>query len=342
MAAVSSPGTIHSDAYHLRMSRFSDLEKQVMPEKLEHFYKGLELEDVVPRGLPSMAVEGSRSPNLSTFRTFEYLYQRQLQFYETKISHLGDQLHMLDKAEDSAMQGLQRNNVPFDKTIFKDCRCADFGTLDVFEALEIPENMPQAKFMDIREKLSAHMESLMKKHREVLCWLKTVRNFPRVVGRTHRQLFKHAQEYHRLGNDALDHWRAIDEMAYISINPVELWIENVWFSVEPWVERIARCFPARKNSPSHNGDQPYKRVMVKTFGILHKALVVLSGLALILVPVSLLCLGNLSKALSLGVVVIFGVIFALGITIIEDRIGHVVVGIIAYLAVLSAFLANTT
>ncbi|KAI0977087.1 hypothetical protein F4678DRAFT_411750 [Xylaria arbuscula] len=342
MAAVFSPGTIHSDAYHLRMSKLSDLEKQSMPDKHEQFYKSSEFEDAAPTGLPSMAVKRSRFPNFSTFRTFECLYQRQLEFYEAKLCYLENQLYMLDKAEDSAMHGLQRKSVSFDKNIFMDCRCADFGPSDVSEALEPPENMLQFKFMDIRERLHAHVDSLSKKHREVTCWLREVRKFPRVLGHAHRQLFETAQEYYGLDNEALDHWRAMDEMAYTSIDPVELWIENIWFSVKPWVERIARCLPTRKNSPRHNGDQPYKDVMVNTFTILHKVLVVLSGLALILVPVSLLCLGGLSKALSLGVVVIFGVIFAVGITIIEDRISHVVVGIIAYLAVLSAFLANTT
>lgn len=82
------------------------------------------------------------------------------------------------------------------------------------------------------------------------------------------------------------------------------------------------------------------------FRYLDKTLIILSttllSSSLILLPAGVLYLGGLSRPLSFAVVGIFGVVFAIALMLIEHRIGHAVVGIVAYIAVLATFLANVT
>jgi hypothetical protein len=76
------------------------------------------------------------------------------------------------------------------------------------------------------------------------------------------------------------------------------------------------------------------------FGVYHRILTTTVGSLLILVPVGILYLGGLSKPASFVVVVVFSFIFATAMLTVEKRLGHVLVGVVAYIAVLVTFLAN--
>ncbi|KAI1419982.1 hypothetical protein F5Y12DRAFT_720068 [Xylaria sp. FL1777] len=292
MEAASTRGTIYEDVCHRRVF-LSDLEKQTLSgSSTRHYYNTPQSELVVPRGFPSLATMRTCWPNTATFRTFEHLNWKQLDFYATKLSYLENQLHKLDKAEDRVMNGTQKNQVPFNKKSFADGHIQDLDLVYVSEVLEAPENMSQDDFTELRERLFAHIDSLWKKYRKLVCWLEKERKFPRVRGDAHDRLFTMAQEIHGLNNEALDHWRAIDEIAYVNIDPVELCIQNIWFSVIPWIKRIVRYFPMKNVLPEHNGSQTYNAVGVHGFRVLHKALVLLLSLSLVLVPAGLLVLGE--------------------------------------------------
>ncbi|KAI0431893.1 hypothetical protein F5Y09DRAFT_330091 [Xylaria sp. FL1042] len=338
MAEIPNHGTILSDINHRRRTLdLSDREKQW----ISAFYGTSELEQVIPKGFPSMAVAKMRWPNAATFRTFGYLDFRRLEFYETKLAYLENQLHKLDKTENQIMEGAQKNQAPFNKSCMN-YHFRDSTPLHGPEVLELHENMSQDEINYFRERLYADMECLAKKHHELVLWLKKVREFPRVRLLAQVDLSTMARDYHKLDNEAVDHLSALDEMAYTSIDPVELWIQNIRLSTIPWIQKILRCFPNRDVTPNHEASQTYNAIGVGIFTILHKAVVLLSSLSLVLVPAGLLLLGGFSKALSYGIVVIFGVIFAIVILLVEQRIGHAVLGIVAYLALLATFLANTT
>ncbi|KAK5630987.1 hypothetical protein RRF57_006702 [Xylaria bambusicola] len=105
-------------------------------------------------------------------------------------------------------------------------------------------------------------------------------------------------------------------------------------------KKIIRWLPTKEVLPEHNGSLIYDGIETYGFKILRKALVVLFGLSSVLVPAGLLYLGELSKPSAFGIVAGFGVLFALGTILVEQRIGHMVVIIVAYLAVLATFLSN--
>lgn len=105
-------------------------------------------------------------------------------------------------------------------------------------------------------------------------------------------------------------------------------------------QKIFQWLPTRVVLPGHNGSQIYETIGADVFKVLHKALVVLFGLSSVLVPGGLLELGGLSKQAAFGIVAGFGAVFAYGTVLVEKRIGHIVVVIVAYLAVLATFLSN--
>lgn len=94
--------------------------------------------------------------------------------------------------------------------------------------------------------------------------------------------------------------------------------------------------------PENDDSQSYYTTGVDGFRFLHNIAAILFGSSLILVPAGILYLAGFSKQLSFGVVAIFGGLFAFVMSLIEQPIGHAVVGVVAYIAVLATFLANVT
>ncbi|KAI0525508.1 hypothetical protein F5B22DRAFT_344848 [Xylaria bambusicola] len=341
MATVSKHDTIYLEAIRRRIPRLPDEERQLyLDGPSRHFYDTEDLKSLTPKGFPSMAVGQTYAPNTATFRTFENLDWKLLHFYETKITFLENRLYDLDVAEDRMMGGSQRGRLPFNKETFMDCNFTGSDPPSIPEALGTNGYVSQDEFTDTRERIFTNIEFLRKKHRELICWIEKCKRFPRVGKEAYQQLFTMAREYHGLDNEALVHLRAIDEMAYVGIDPIELWIRNVQLAANPLIEKIIPWLPTKKVLPEHDSSQEYDGIGTHGFKVLRKALVVLFGLSSVLVPAGLLYLGELSKALAFGVVAGFGALFALGTILVEQRIGHMVVIIVAYLAVLATFLSN--
>ncbi|KAI1357518.1 hypothetical protein F5Y08DRAFT_333809 [Xylaria arbuscula] len=303
------------------------------------FYDTSELGSQVPNGFPSLAVGRASIPDTATFRTFEYLDWRQLHFYETKITYLEKLLFKLDIAEDKKIGGSQRTRVPFDKKFFDNRNPQDSGPLYLSGVLEANEDMTEDELMYTKERLFGQIEFYKKKHRKLISWIQKSKTFTRVGRQAHGQLFRMAQEVYGLDNEALDFWRAIDEMAYVSIDSVELWIRKIQLSAQPLMKKIFQPFDTGDVPAGHNGSIVYQNIEAHGFKILRETLVVLFGLSSVLVPGGLLVLGGLSKSAAFGIVAVFGAVFAFGTTLVESRIGHIVVVIIAYLAVLATFLS---
>ncbi|KAI1122126.1 hypothetical protein F5Y10DRAFT_81846 [Nemania abortiva] len=335
---MAEPSTIYSDV-NQRRTPLSDAEGQ--PRRY-HFYDTSDLRAVAPQGFPSMAAMQTQWSNTGTFRTFEHLNWRQLGFYETKLSYLESQLHNLDVAEARRLNGTQKSKLPFSKKNLVDCRFGDSDPPYVSEAPDADQNMLQDEFNDLREKLYVEIECVSKKHRELVEWLHRASTFPRVHREAHYQLFTAARQLHGLEDEAIEHFRAIDERAYVSFNPIDSKIQNIWLSVTPCIRKLLRLLYAKGRLPDTGGTQTYHIVEANAFMFLEKALTTVSSSSLILVPSGIIYLAGFSRPLCFGVVVIFGVLFALALIFIERRIGHAVVGVVAYIAVLATFLANVT
>ncbi|KAJ8133420.1 hypothetical protein O1611_g203 [Lasiodiplodia mahajangana] len=354
---MAEPSTIYSDI-NRRRTPLSDADGQ---PRRRHFYETEDLRAVAPQGFPSMAAMQTQWSNTGTFRTFEYLNWRQLGFYETKLSYLESQLHKLDVAEARKMKGAQRSSLPFNKKSFMDCCVEDSSLAHMSETLprETERDSLQDEFNDVREKLYDRIECVSKKHRKLVEWLHRASTFPRVRRELHYQLFTAARQLHGLNNEAIEHFRAIDERAYVNFNPLDSRIQSIWLSVTPCIrwardltgantttlptwQKILRLLCVKSQLPEDSGSQTYHIVEAHAFMFLYKALMILISSSLILLPVGILHLGGLSRALAFGVVVIFGVVFAIGLVVIEHRISLAVAGIIAYIAVLAAVLANVT
>lgn len=64
--------------------------------------------------------------------------------------------------------------------------------------------------------------------------LKDINTCPRVHYEAQDQLFTAARELHKLDKEALEPLRAIDERAYVSIDPVHQRLQNLWLSAPSW------------------------------------------------------------------------------------------------------------
>ncbi|GAW17432.1 hypothetical protein ANO14919_068890 [Xylariales sp. No.14919] len=339
MAEPSHDDAIYADIQHKRLSDGKNPSE--MDSWESRFYGDEEFRKLVPKGFPSMAAMKAFWHNTGTFRTFEYLDWRLLEFYGTKIGYLENRLYELDVAESKKRIGPQTTQVPFNKNL-ADCCYRDSDPLYVAGALEANENMSQDEFINLRERLFAHYDHLSDKHHKVVCRLREARTFPRVHRRVHNQLFTTADEHHKLGGEAISHLRAIDETAYVSIDPVELLFQHIWHSTAPWMKKVFERFHRRNPLPGHDGSLTYGEVALRSLKVFYKALATILASLLVLVPTGILYLLDLSRWKSYGVIVIFSVVFSIAFILVEQRITHGVVGIVAYVAVLATVLENVT
>jgi hypothetical protein len=67
--------------------------------------------------------------------------------------------------------------------------------------------------------------------------LKDINTCPRVHYEAHHQLFTAARELDGLDKEALEPLRAIDERAYVSIDPVHQRLQSLWLSAPSWLVR---------------------------------------------------------------------------------------------------------
>lgn len=70
---------------------------------------------------------------------------------------------------------------------------------------------------------------------ELVRWLQRTSTFPRVHREVYSQLFTATRELHKLDSEAIEHCRAVDEMAYFRFDPIDLKIQSLWMSAAPWV-----------------------------------------------------------------------------------------------------------
>ncbi|KAI1171825.1 hypothetical protein F4777DRAFT_33545 [Nemania sp. FL0916] len=302
------------------------------------FYDNHERRAITPKGFPSMASMQAQWSNSGTFRIFEQIHWQMITYYQTKLSQLEYQIHELDSQEDEKLKGSQRSKLPFDKRQFMDCYIEESRSLRISEPLETAVDTVQDEINDTREKLYAEWEQVAKNYRENVYWVQQISRVPRVNREVQRQLLTAAQEQHGLSGEALDSQRAIDDIGCINSDPIVAKIESIWLSAAPWIRKLLRYLFMRNSHPEHGHTQTYHTLEVHGFGFPHRALITLLSSSLVLVPIGILYLGDLTKPLCYTVVVVSGIVFAIVLIIIEQRIGYTLVGVVAYVAVLATLL----
>ncbi|KAI0201079.1 hypothetical protein F4808DRAFT_460281 [Astrocystis sublimbata] len=341
---MPQPLTVYSDINGRRAPPSPDT---TSPEPWRSFYNYGELREAAHPGYPKMAAFYTQWPNNGTFRLFDYANWRLLQFYETKLSYLLDQLHNLDDAESKAIHGSQTSKLPFDKKIFEDCYSTDPDNPYLPKTSATDDDPMQDEFNQLRENIFAHLGSISTRHHELVGWMQRASTLPRVPRDPNADLFKAAQEICGLNGEAIEHLKAIGDTAYINHDAVVAQFDRHGRSVSPWIRRILPCLFTKNPLPDvEKGSLAYDTIRVDRFRKLHKTARTLSGTLLgsllVLIPTGIIYLGGLSRPLSFAVVVVFDVICAVTLLLIEDRFGHAIVGTVAYIAVLATFLANVT
>ncbi|KAI8623708.1 hypothetical protein F5Y19DRAFT_491998 [Xylariaceae sp. FL1651] len=305
------------------------------PPRDHTLYSRIRSELGVPKnGFRSIAAMHVRYPNTSTHRTFRYPTQMLLSYYECQLSLLLDELDKIDTEIDRAKNEPQWQQFLFDKNEFIR-RC-----LQNPNQLSICEPPKEGNLLAKRENLVANLNHIFKEYQDLFRWELDTHKFSRVSWKTQYYLAEHMKDFFGDDKSAVDYLRAIGDFVYTDIDPPIERLQHLILATTGWLGDCVRylCCGTLLSSKGHTRQRvKYSRVH---FHWLLKALIGLVSSALVLAPVGILFLGNLSKPISFVVVVIFGLAFTIIMLAFEQPTSHLLVGLAAFYAVLVAFLSN--
>ncbi|KAI1113049.1 hypothetical protein F5Y14DRAFT_235103 [Nemania sp. NC0429] len=314
----------------------------------DEFYTKYDIDRVVVRGLPSIAAFHTKYANTRTCRAFHYPTQWLTTRYQSQITCLLGAIASLD-AEGATSRDAEgkggRQPAPFDKEKFIS-RC--LRSPDQTSLIQVPskedgceedEEQKRDRIDAMRENLAANLERLFDKYCNRINWQYELRKFPRASPNTHDKVFKHLQRTSGLDPDALDYMRAHDDFIYADADPLYERFHSFLIYIRTSFVKGVRFLSRGKVFPDENA-APFGRgaYSARAIRLWVRCLMVITGSTLVLVPVGILYLGALEKAVSFVIVVLSVLVFAFALIAFEPRMSHVLLGLAAYGAVLVVFL----
>ncbi|KAI1821860.1 hypothetical protein F4861DRAFT_430709 [Xylaria intraflava] len=328
-AEPSKHSSIYSDISHARSSSPDSEENE--------FYDAHELFKAVPQGFPSLAAMKAQWSKFRTFRTFDYLNWRLMDRIVSQLDYLENELYKLDTVESRNMNGLQRSRVPFDKKVFADCSLTPSEPSHKFNATEL--DTQQEKISACREKIFAHIERILEKHRGLAAWIEHASELPRTHRTTHEQLFASVQEIHDLKGEAIENYRAVTDRVPVGVSQLEYRLEILWQSIPYSIKDFLRRCLGKPALPDNGGTLYYTSVSECKIKLLCVVFAVLFVISVVVTPSGILYLGQPEEANAFVIWLIFGAIFAIPLLFVEQP-GRAIVGIVAYMAMLATVMPN--
>ncbi|KAI0004006.1 hypothetical protein F4779DRAFT_621546 [Xylariaceae sp. FL0662B] len=156
--------------------------------------------------------------------------------------------------------------------------------------------------------------------------------------------FREMREFHGLDDEACAIMRYMDDFVTTEPDHIFQRFETLLYMSPRIVNFFKRltCIFRRSPSPSPSTPPTSLRLELSLRGFKHTFQLLLGALnlVLLLIPVAVLYLADLSRKGYFAVVVVCAAVFVAALTTIEDRTGHQLVGLCAYFAVLVTLLAN--
>ncbi|KAI1407020.1 hypothetical protein F5Y13DRAFT_183736 [Hypoxylon sp. FL1857] len=322
-----------------------------------------DIKNAAPKGWPSIAATQMYYNNFSLHRRFSYLMQRILVDQETKLAYLENKLEELDK-EDEGNDITRLRSLPFNPdrllaTCARAPRQAQSATIEQPPPASYRNEGQQEHRTDDtlwkdKDLLLEAMMPRLKRYIELLQLDKEMQKLPPISRREHRIFYDEIRIHHTLDEPAYQFLYSNDDFVTTVTDRVHQYFEALVYGNSPVMSvgsspsylRFIRLEYIKKligrvHNNNHNQDHaPAIEIDKRLIIIPLKVLVAFASGVLLLSPVAILFLVDLTRAESFVVVVVFMFTFVAVMSSLNTNWYTILVGLSAYMAVLVTFLSN--
>ncbi|KAI1326861.1 hypothetical protein F5Y16DRAFT_219423 [Xylariaceae sp. FL0255] len=304
-------------------------------------------------GFPPIAAMHASFSNFNCHRLFRYGYQRLLLNDACKLSCILEEIDRIDQLLKKNTSQQQQDQWPFDKDSFI-LRCQQHPDetrhrypSDPMATSSLEQGIPAIDDLRTRrENLFANFRIIYQGYRETLRWDYDTHHFRQVKRRIHKKNVSKVKELfgqhcplegESFSAGPLEYLQAIDDFLYIDADPPHNCAQRILLSASPILKTLRNflCCGVRDH------DKNITEYTVGEYKRLIKGLLVLLISATFLPPVAILYLIPLTKPLSFGVVIVFGVLFTAVLLAFDTSLTYLFAGVAAYLAILVTLLSNS-
>ncbi|KAH9909733.1 hypothetical protein F4778DRAFT_11286 [Xylariomycetidae sp. FL2044] len=296
------------------------------------FYFDADVINSTPNGLPSLAASQMYYPTELSRRTFRCLTNRALTFDALRLSCIENKLHEFDLEDQEGDEQLNKG-LPFDREGFI-ARC-----LESPDESTLPRSRPsEGGRAAQKENLMMNARSILKDHFELSHLEYRNRKFAKVSRAAHEAQWRTARDVHDLKYEVYDLMRYADDSVIPDDDLLLQRFEHLIYTKRPWVAKALKFLCGGRELPTDDDGKKRMIFDVWKFQWVSRALIGLLASSLLLVAIGLLYLVPMSKSWAFGVVVIFVNTFNFAFTFLEQKVSTVLVGDVAFGAVLGTFM----
>ncbi|KAI1075825.1 hypothetical protein F5B20DRAFT_594626 [Whalleya microplaca] len=324
--------------------------------EVDDFYTDEDLRNHSPRGLPSAAATQMYFPNFNSHRGFDSLTHRVLDHMAMKIWCIEDKIDKMD-IEDETAGGQALRSLPFNREQFiaRCLRGTGLSSGPPGPDVDLPDRVTQ------KDNLVISSEIMLRDYFSLLHQHHATRKLAKVSRRALEVHFRTMRDFQGLDNEACAFMRYMDDFVTTEPDHIFQRFESLLYTlprVVTFIKNLSSLFhrtrtrsPSSTSSPTNtlpltqpptptpSSDLPLE-LSLRGFERAFRLLLGMAGLLLLLPPISVLYLAELSKPGYFAVVVACAGVFVVALTAIEERSGHFLVGLCTYFAVLVTFLSN--
>ncbi|KAI5924797.1 hypothetical protein F4810DRAFT_709367 [Camillea tinctor] len=316
-------------------SRYSLINDAKGRDEKSEFYTDEDVLRNEPQGLPAAAASQVQYPNINYRRGFGHLSSIGDIYMTLQLSAIDDgYANICAKASEKGdKKGL--NTLFFDKEQFIS-RCS-----------RSPDYRSTPRPWKEQDDLSAQMENLMENGFRIMKYQQEARlraddlkRFPAESPRAQEAHFEMLRSVYGLDEEALDAWRAADDM--ITTGPDTLYrrFENVLYTNTSWVLTGLRHLCGGRAPPDGSEEDPRMEMASRWLRWTIRVVMSLVCSTLLAVPLSVLYLRTLSNWGAWLIVLLFGAVFTFVIANIKLHLGYMFIAAVAYYAMMWSVLTN--
>ncbi|KAL7625510.1 hypothetical protein AAE478_004730 [Parahypoxylon ruwenzoriense] len=315
-----------------------------------NFLTDFDITNTAPKGWPSFAAIQMYRPNFSIHRRFSCLMQRVLIDQETKLAYLENKIEELDR-EDDRGKVPRLKSLPFDPdrllATYARARAQPTAAQGIPSGTDKKDGQEEQEEKDKqwedKDLLLEAVVARLKTYLELLQLDKEMQKLPRISRREHKVLYNEIRKYHIPDGPAHQFLYPKDDFITTIADGVHQYFEGFLYGKNPIIsssyKRIKRLI-GRIDKGKNRDHPPVIEINKRLFVVLIKVIVAFTSGVLLLSPIAILFLVDLSRAQSFGVVVSFLFLFVAVMSSLNTNWDTILVGLSAYMAVLVTFLSN--
>ncbi|KAI1377282.1 hypothetical protein F4677DRAFT_415789 [Hypoxylon crocopeplum] len=333
-----------SDAHH----GSAELPGASSEESLGHsnFRRESDIKKAAPRGWPSIAAIQMFYTNFSIHRRFGVLMQRILTDQETKLAYLENKLEELDE-EDKTLNPSRLKSLAFDpdrllaactQTPAPSPTAREHSSTQRRDDEQQEQGEQYIKWKD-KDLLLEAIVPRLKSYLELLQLDKEMQKLPPISRLEHKIFYNEIRKYHSLDEPAYQFLYSNDDFITTVTDRIHQYFEALVYGDSPIMTRI-KALIGRKQRNHSQDHAPAIEIDKRFIVVPIKVLVAFASGVLLLSPVAILFLVDLSRVQSFAVVVVFLFAFVAALSSLNTNWDTILVGLSAYMAVLVTFLSN--